>query len=133
MKTLALAAALAAGSLIPVSASAQHVSVSAVIVIGNQPSYGRVYRESRPRYHDYRPARRAFIEQRYAREYQVRRVHRHYDHRLRSREVRAYYDHGRDAYYDGYRPGLREVVLYERGNEYYRYDDDDGYNHQDDD
>jgi len=125
MKTLALAAALAAGSLIPASASAQHVSVSAVIVIGNQPSYGRVYRESRPRYYDYRPARRVFIEQRYVREYRVRRVHRHYDHRRKWREVRAYYDHSRDAYYGDYRPGLREVALYERGNQYYRYDDDD--------
>lgn len=123
MKALTLAAALAAASLIPVSASAQRVGVSAVIVIGNPPGYRPVYRESRPRYHDYRPARRVYIEQRYPRVIHVRRVHRHYDHRQKHREVRAYYDHSRNAYYDDYRPGLREVALYERGNEYYHYDD----------
>ena len=122
MKALTLAAALAAASLIPVSANAQHVSVSAVIVIGNQPAYGRVYRDS-PRYHAYVPARRVYVEQRYPRVIHVRRVHRHYDHRQKCREVRAYYDHSRNAYYDDYRPGLREVAVYERDNQYYRYDD----------
>ncbi|HEV8123592.1 MAG TPA: hypothetical protein VGP80_05085 [Gemmatimonadales bacterium] len=125
MKALALAAALAAASMIPASVSAQHVSVSAVIVIGNpHPSYDRVYRDSRPRYYDYRPARRVYVEQRYPRVIYVRRVHRHYDHRFKSRRVRAYYDHSRDQYYGDYRPGLREVAVYEHGDEYYRYDDD---------
>jgi hypothetical protein len=124
MKALALAAALSAASLIPASASAQHVSVSAVIVIGNPPPYDRVYRDSRSSYDNYRPARRVYVEPRYASVIHVRRVHRHYNHRWQSREVRAYYDHNQDAYYDDYRPGLREVSLFERGNEYYRYDDD---------
>jgi hypothetical protein len=124
MKALALAAALAAASMIPASASAQHVSVSAVIVIGNPHPYDRVYRDSRPRYYDYRPARRVYVEQRYPRVIYVRRVHRHYDHRFKSRQVRAYYDHSRNQYYGDYRPGLREVAVYEHGDEYYRYDDD---------
>ena len=124
MKALTLAAALAAASLIPASASAQHVNVSAVIVIGNPPAYGPVYRESHSRYHDYRPVRRAYVEQRYSRVIQVRRVHRHHDHRQKCQEVRAYDDHNRNACYDASRPGLKEVARYERGNEYYRYDDD---------
>jgi hypothetical protein len=124
MKALALAATLAAASLIPASASAQHVSVSAVIVIGNPYSHDRVYRDSRPRYDNYRPARRVYVEQRYPRVIYVRRVHRHYDHRFKTRQVRAYYDNDRNEYYGDYRPGLREVAAYERGNEYYRYDDD---------
>ncbi|MEP7327257.1 MAG: hypothetical protein ABI836_15000 [Gemmatimonadota bacterium] len=124
MKVLGLAAALAAASLVPVSASAQHVSVSAVIVIGNRgPAYGPVYRDSRSSYHDYRPVRRVYVEQRYPRAIRVRRIHQHYDHRSNCREVQAYYDHGRNAYYDDYHPGLQSVALYERGHEYYRYDD----------
>lgn len=134
MRALTLAAALAATSLIPVSASAQRVSVGAVIVIGNPPAYGPVYRDTRPRYHDYdyRPARRVYVD-RAPRVIYVRRVHRHHDHRCKCREVRAYYDHRRNAYYDGYRPGLRAVVIYEHGNDYYRYDDDDddGYRYDD--
>lgn len=120
MKALTLAAALAAVSLIPASASAQRVS--AVIVIGNPPAYGPVYRES-PRHYDYRPVRRVYVE-RAPRVIYVHRVHRHRDHRSKWRETRAYYDHRRNTYYDRYRPGLREVVVYVDGNDYYRYDDD---------
>lgn len=125
MKALTLAAALAVAALIPTPASAQ---VSAVIVIGNPPVYGPVYRDSRPRYHDYdyRPTRRVYVD-RAPRVIYVKRIHRHRDHRFKHREVRAYYDHHRNVYYDRYRPGLRAVVVFEQGNDYYRYDDDDGY------
>ena len=124
MKSLTLAAALAAAALLPGSASAQ---VSAVIVIGRPP----VVVERAPRYHDYSyrsyqvPPRRIYVERRYPRVIYVKRVHGHHRHHG-YRAVRAYYDHRRDAYYDGYRDGLREVTLYRYGNDdqYYSYDND---------
>lgn len=121
MKSLTLAAALAAAALIPASAGAQQVS--AVIVIGRPPV---VVERSYPRYHDYsyyRAPRRVIIERRSPRVIYVTRVRGHHKHH-HSRPVHAWYDYRRDAYYDGYRDGLREVVLYQNDDRYYRYDDD---------
>ncbi len=122
MKSLTLAAAIAAVSLIPVSARAQQVS--AVIVIGRPPV---LVERVRPRYYDYgyRVApRRVYVEHRYPRVIYVRRMHGHYRHHPHFRAIRAWYDSRRDAYYDGYRDGLREVLVYQNNDRYYRYDDD---------
>jgi hypothetical protein len=121
MRALTLAAALAAFTLIPASARAQQVS--AVIVIGNPPVHSPVYRES------YRPVRRVYVAPA-PRVIYVQQVHRRHDHR-RYRTTRAFYDYHRNVYYDRYRPGLREVVIYVHGNDYYRFDDDYGYRSDD--
>ena len=91
------------------------------------------------------PRRRVVVVERYApRVLLVERIHRgegYWRHRGFNR-ISAYYDRERDVYYDRYDrhyPGLREVVLYERGGRYYcddrdqdrtwnrhdRWDDDD--------
>ena len=84
-----------------------------------------------PRYHDrvvhvYRPARRV-VTHRYAPRYAprvivVERYHRgrgHGKHGRDFRRIRAWYDRDRALYYDGYRPGLREVAVYYAGGQYY--------------
>ena len=44
--------------------------------------------------------------------------------RREARIIVVYYDRDRDFYYDRFRPGLIRVNVYERGDHFYRWDDD---------
>jgi hypothetical protein len=119
MKVALCAAALGLGLLAGGPAHAQ--TVRAEIIIGDPYPRDRVV-------HVYpRPYRR--VVHHYPRVIVVERVHRgrgHVKHHRRNeyRRIRAWYDHDRVRYYDAYRPGLREVVIFESGGRYYDYDYD---------
>ncbi|MGH7656937.1 MAG: hypothetical protein ACREL6_01795 [Gemmatimonadales bacterium] len=141
--TLTAAGLFLATGLIVQPAEAQRVSAD--IIIGNGPVAGRVI-VGRP--HIRHHGRRVVVVDRFAprryvvHRYRVKHVGRGhaYGHVRGLRylpgyhPIRVYYDVRGDRYYDHRRPGLREVVLYERGGRYYRdwddrhdrwYDDDD--------
>ena len=125
MSTKVLAGIAALVTVATVPAAAQ-VRVSADVVIGSGPVIGHVIVGNRvPNVYPHRyPARRVVV-------YQPRVIvverHRHYRHarpfdRFRNhgwRETRVWYDSRRREYYDGFRPGLRAVVVYQRGGRYY--------------
>lgn len=123
MKVMLCTAALALG-LITSEAKAQ--VIRAEIILGDPH-----YRDRVVHLYD-RPVRRVVAHRYEPRLIVVDRYHRgrgHYKHHGRGyRTVRAWYDRDRRAYYDGYRPGLREVTVYEIGGRYYdnyRVDDRD--------
>lgn len=118
---LAVAALVAIG--IPNAAAAQRVVAD--IRVQQGPVSGRVVIGDR------RPSPRTVVVAHPYRTVTVYRVHRGhgwYEHRG-FRRVRVWYDARSERYYDRYdrfHPGLREVVVYERGGEYYRdYDRND--------
>jgi hypothetical protein len=135
MKVALFAATLGVGLLSSMPASAQ--VVRAEIILGNSYPRERVV-------HVYERPRRAVAVHRYApRVIVVERFHRgrgHYKHYRNNdyRRIRAWYDRDRSVYYDGFRPGLREVTIYLAGGRYYddyyhsdRYRDNDRYRDDD--
>jgi hypothetical protein len=102
--------AMALATVIPTSASAQHVRADVIIATG--PVAARVAIGS-PRVYE-----RVIV-------HSPRRltVHRYRaDHRYGHRVIRevVYYDPHRDRFYDGYRSGLHRVEVYRVGGRYYR-------------
>jgi hypothetical protein len=116
MKVLLCTAALALGLVALPEAKAQ--VIRAEIIIG-EPRYRErvVHVYDRPvrrvAYHRYAP--RLIVVERHHR---GRGYYKHH-HRRDYRRVRAWYDRDRAVYYDGFRPGLREVTLYHAGGRYY--------------
>ena len=131
MRAMTLAGTLALLTATSTPAFAQ-ISVSADVVVGSGPVVGRVIIGNRGPYmdpHRY-PARRVIarqprvilVEHPRRRHHDARRFERGRHHGWQ--EARAWYDSRRHEYYDGYRPGLRETVVYQRGDRYYDdYDD----------
>lgn len=132
MKASLWAITLGLGLLTTIPVQAQRVR--AEVIVGTGPVSGRVViGEPHHRYRDgyvHRyPARRVIVERHSPRIIVVERIHRgrgHYQHHRHRdfRHVRAYYDSDRQAYYDSYRPGLRQVIVYQRDGRYYHRDDD---------
>ena len=132
-------------ALAPMPAEAQRVSAD--IYVGTGPIRGHVRVGERPRY--YR-ARHVVVQPRYRSERVIvierrpQRLHvqrwRHHRHGSRvcvaSRHdtVIVFYDARKDRFYDDYRPGLREVAVYEHEGGLYRDWDRDDYRryHEDD-
>jgi hypothetical protein len=126
------------------SASAQRVSAD-IRIGGRGPVSGHVIIGQRPRYDEYYRPRVVRVEE--VRGWGGRRDrgwHRGWFKQFREppRVVVVYYDRYDDCYYDGYRPGLEEIQVYESSGHYYRLDDryddrygcsDDRYDHRYDD
>jgi hypothetical protein len=115
MKVLLTTAALALGFIVLPDANAQ--TIRAEVIIGDPHYRDRVV-------HVYdRPVRRVVrhYEPRIivVNRYHPGRAHGHYKHQRNYRSIRAWYDRDRRVYYDGYRPGLREVVVYQVDGRYY--------------
>ena len=117
MKALLCTTALALGLVALPEANAQ--TIRAEVIIGDPHYRDRVV-------HVYdRPARRVVVRRYEPRVIVVDRYHRgrargHYkNHGRPYRSVRVWYDRDRARYYDGYRPGLKEVVVYEIDGRYY--------------
>lgn len=143
MKVMLCTAALALGLAALPEAEAQ--VIRAEVIIGDP-----YYRDRVVHVYD-RPVRRVEVHRYAPRVIVVERFHRgrgHFKHNRRDyRRVRAWYDRNRAVYYDGYRPGLREVSVYYVDGRYYddysdyrddrryrdrdRYDDYDRYDNRD--
>jgi hypothetical protein len=142
MKVMLCTAALALGLL---TSEAKAQVIRAEVIIGDP-----YYRDRVVHVYD-RPVRRVVAHRYVPRVIVVNRFHRgrgHFKHGRGYRSVRAWYDRDRRVYYDGFRPGLREVTVYQVDGRFYdnyrddyredrrdrdrdRYDDDryhDGYN-----
>ena len=116
MKALLCTAALALGAAALPEANAQ--TIRAEVIIGDP-----YYRDRVVHVYD-RPVRRVVVHRYEPRIIVVDRYHRgrargHYKHGRGYRSVRAWYDRDRRVYYDGYRPGLREVTVYQIDGRYY--------------
>jgi hypothetical protein len=107
--------------------------VRAEVIFGSYPVSGRVTLGDPYYYHDrvvrvYPRYSRRVVVQRYApRVIVVERYHRgrgHYKHFRHNafHPTRVWYDPHRVVYYDGYRPGLREVTVYQLDGRYYDED-----------
>ena len=116
MKVLLSIAALALGLLAVPEAKAQ--TIRAEVIIGEPHYRDRVV-------HVYdRPVRRVVIHRYEPRVIVVNRYHPgrargHYKNGRDYRAVRAWYDRDRRVYYDRYRSGLREVVVYQIDGRYF--------------
>ncbi len=119
--------ALGCLALVPATSVAQ---VSGTIVVGGLPVGGMIQFGPQP-YAYYRPrprmlygyAPRVIVVERW-------RGHKHGDDFRHMRWGTVWYDRMDGRYYDGYRPGLVEIRVYEREGRYYQpYDgrDDDRY------
>ncbi|MGE0354263.1 MAG: hypothetical protein AB7I33_13115 [Gemmatimonadales bacterium] len=116
------------------AAPAQAQVIAADVIIGGGPVSGRVViGDPYPRHAEiYRHQPRRVVVVRHApRVIVVHRVHhrgwreRHYQ-RHGYRSIRVYWDQRHGRFFDSYRPGLREVSVYERNGQYYRDWDDWG-------
>lgn len=141
MKTSIVAGSLLAALSLVAPARAQQVAADVVVRSG--PVAGRVLIG-----HEYSSYRRPVVVSRAvpARVLVVERAHRRHHRRADWRGYRQvvvyyvdgrYYDRSDHARYDRYsdrgRPGMREIVVYERGGRYYRdYDDDHDCDDRDD-
>ena len=133
MKASTIAGSLVAG-LVLATSSVQAQSVAANVVVRSGPVSGHVilsngystYRRDPVVVYRRPPERRVVVVQRYhPRVIVVERMrhHRHKGHWERHgyRPVSLYYVDGRYyERYDGYRPGVVRVVVYERDGHYYR-------------
>jgi hypothetical protein len=117
MKALLCTTALAFGALAVPEASAQ--TIRAEVIIGD-PYYHREphYRDRVVHVYD-RPVRRYHPRVIVVGRYHPGLARGHARHGRGYRSVRAWYDRDRRVYYDGYRPGLREVVVYRIDGRYY--------------
>jgi hypothetical protein len=125
MKAMLCTAALALGVVALPEAKAQTIRAEVV--------FGEPYHRDRVVHVYDRPVRRRVVVHRYEpRVIVVNRFHRgralgHYKHGRGYRSIRAWYDRDRRVYYDGYRPGLRLVTVFEIGGRYYDNYRDDRY------
>lgn len=111
-------------TIMPTVAKAQ---VSGAIIVSGLPIGGVIqfggpppgaYYRARPRVAMYGYVPRVIVVERW-------RGNRHREEFRRMRSRQIWYDRYDDRYFDGYRPGLVEVQVYERDGRYYRpYDDD---------
>jgi hypothetical protein len=131
MRVLLSTAALALGLVALPEAKAQ--TIRAEVIIGDP-----YYRDRVVHVYD-RPVRRVVVHRYEPRIIVVNRYHPgrargHYKHGRDYRTVRAWYDRDRRVYYDRYRSGLREVIVYQIDGRYYdnyRYDRRDGERYND--
>lgn len=126
---------------VPRAADAQRVSadivlrggpIAGVVRIGRPPSYyGRYVEVIRPRA---RPSRVIVLRREPARVQIIRwQGHRHDGRYCRGghfSRVGVFYDGRHDRFYDGYRPGLEEVEVYEHDGVLYRDWDRDDYRNE---